>query len=537
MINKIQKYLLLNYPTLWNIKLFPMLLILLGVHMFFGFIGYLAGAISFEDTYYRNSFIFDDGSLFISTIFLSIFIFIGWLIFYMRHNALKNFYPKKTVQLYGEWLLILVIVTGIALIPASTTLGALTRVKATASQKECEKALNIIAQAKTLAPGEIYNYNYNESRNTPIPIPANRIVDLSDVSLNLYDLEYDNNGKLHVKGYIGPSLLFYYKDYYRYNYSYDYEEEDSRQKEIQRVKKWLIEEQRDSIYQVMTEFNKLQKKHNLNINITPEEWLKRIYNPPFYPVDNNTAISNYKYGSYYNTYDRYYDHENEEGESIYIVTDMTGDTIMQGNDAITSAFIESKRESQPYLQLSELEAAYEHVLYSHTDNEDLYILFLVIFCISIWVSIFVFSYRLTNGKSWLIAFIASGVLFFLILFMGIVVISGNSYNNSEIGMIFVLSFWLCVFTGLLIYLVYKVSGSKIKGFSNAPMNMFLWLVPCIIPMLFFDAYCFYELMDDDYHHLSEELVQGMFWINLVIILVAMFPIIAFVKRWKGIAEE
>lgn len=42
MINKIQKYLLLNYPTLWNIKLFPMLLILLGVHMFFGFIGYLA---------------------------------------------------------------------------------------------------------------------------------------------------------------------------------------------------------------------------------------------------------------------------------------------------------------------------------------------------------------------------------------------------------------------------------------------------------------------------------------------------------------
>lgn len=537
MINKIQKYLLLNYPTLWNIKLFPMLLILAGVHLFFGFIGYLAGTVSFDDTYYRSIFIFDDGSLFVSTIFLSIFIFIGWMVFYMRHNALKNFYPKKTTQLYGEWLLILIIVTGIALIPASTTLGALTRVKAIASQKECEKALNIIARAKALAPDEIYYFNYNDTQNTPIPIPANKIIDLSDVNLKLYNLEYDNNGKLHVNGYIGPSLLFYNKDYYRYNYSYNYSKEDVRKKEIKRVNKWLVEEQRDSIYQTMVEFNKLQKKHNLDINITPEEWLKRVYNPPFYPVNNSSSISNYKYGSYYyNAYNRDYDHRDEAGESIYIVTNMTGDTIMQGNGTTTSAFIEAQRNTQPYLQLNEVEAAYAHILNSHTGNEDLYIMFLVIFCISVWLSIFVFSYRLTNGKSWLIAFVASGVLFFLILFIGAVVLRGSSYN-SEVGLIFVLSFWLCTFIGILIYLIYKVSGSKIKGFSNTPMNMFLWLVPCILPLIFFNVYCFLEIWDDGYFRLPDAIIQGMFWTNLVVVIIAMFPVIALAKRWKGIAEE
>lgn len=509
-----------------------MLLILVGIHIFFGFIGYMSGSINFEDTYYSSRDIFDDGYLFVCTIFLSIFIFIGWLIFYMRSNALKNFYPKKTSQLYAEWLLILLIITGIALIPVSTTLGVITRSKTTVTLKEAKRALDIIEKARVLVPNGNNYYTYNSDNDVPIPIPKNKIIDLSGINLNLYDLEYDDNGKLNVKGYIGPSLLFYSQ--YHYNYYDDEYNERKKEKKSDIVKDWLRTEQRDKIYQIMVDFNELQQRHQLEITITPDQWLERVYNPPFYPIDNSNIISDNKY-NYYSQYNRHYDYEkSSDSISVYVVTDYFGDTIMTGDDESTRKFVETNTNTIPYLQISELEAAYEHIANSHTNNEFLFDMLLIIFCISIGLSIFVFSYRVTGGKAWLIAFVSSGVIFFFIVFLG-VLIADSSYSYKT-GPMFVISFWLTMFAVLFVYLLYKVIGSKAKGFSSAPMNIFLWLIPCIIPMFCYNLLYLHQTLNE-YHSFYMDEEKLIFWFNIFVVIIAMYPIAAFVRKWKGIAEE
>jgi len=541
MINKIQKYLLLHYPTLWNIKLFPMLLILIGVHALFGLIGYISGAIDFESSYYRRIPVIDDGYLFICTIFISIFIFIGWLIFYMRNNALKNFYPKKALLLYSEWLLIFVIITSIALIPFSTTLGAVIRCKSTASEKESRIALDIIQKSKMLAPSSNeHTYEYTNTNGELIPIPNNMVIDISGININLYDFEYDRDGKIHINGYRGPSLLFYKNDMFNYHYESDNKEAKEqlhRQQQIERVKKWLRSEQKDSIYSVMVQFHNLQKKHKLKITITPDEWLKRVYNPPFYPVDNNSVIGRggYYYNDYYSGYNRYYDYENStDNNSIYVIIDAVGDTIMRGDADSTREFMDNNMQIIPNLSISELEAAYEHILYTHTHNDYLYDILLVVFCVAIWISIFVFSYRVTSGKTWLIAFVSSGILFFFILFLG-VLISEGSYP-SETGPVFIFSLWLTIFISLMVYIMYKVFGSKEKGYSNAPMNIFLWLIPCIIPLVYFNYINVYDIFDSSRYRSFQE-SECIFWIDIVVVIIAMYPVSALVRKWKGIAEE
>lgn len=540
MIKKVQQYLLLNYPTLWNIKLFPMLLILAGVNILFGFIGYASSAINFEDTYYRRIPVIDDGYLFVCTIFLSIFIFIGWLVFYMRNNAIKNFYPRKTYHLYWEWLLIFVIIAGIALIPFSTTLGAVTRSQTTASIKECREALDIINMAKVLTPRDDSNYDYIYDSNDPIPIPNNTVIDINEINLNLYDFEYDTNGRIKINGYRGPSLLFYKDNRYYYSYdngSDDTEEQRSVQKQIATIKRWLKNEQRDSIYAVMTEFNKLQQKHNLKINLTPDQWLNRIYNPPFFPVNEHTSINphNYTYDSYYYGYERHYDYENSsDSVPVYIITNATGDTIMRGDFDSTSKLLDNYKQIIPNLPVFELENAYKHILYTHTENDYLYDILLVVLCIALWLSIFVFSYRVTSGKAWLIAFISSGIMFFFILFLGILV--ADSSYSYEIGPVFIISFWLTIFVCLMAYTIYKTFGSREKGHSSAPMNVFLWLLPCIIPLLYFNFTYIYDLFESHRYKSFEESLF-IFWIDIFVIIITMYPVSALVRKWKGIAEE
>ena len=108
-MKKINKYLLENYPLIWNTKIVLMVLILLGAHIAF----YAAGFLSFSnpkdlntyslfDNYFRN------GALWIGILF-SILTFILWLKSYFKQNAFKSFYPKTNKSLFMEFVWIFII--------------------------------------------------------------------------------------------------------------------------------------------------------------------------------------------------------------------------------------------------------------------------------------------------------------------------------------------------------------------------------------------------------------------------------------------
>ena len=109
MFKNIQKYLLINHPLLWNLKIVPVSAFLILFNIIFILLGYLNGAIDFTETdndYSRND---NDDIIIFFSMMISILTAIVWLVYYLKNNALKSYYPKNNFSLFKEWLLILVV--------------------------------------------------------------------------------------------------------------------------------------------------------------------------------------------------------------------------------------------------------------------------------------------------------------------------------------------------------------------------------------------------------------------------------------------
>src|SRR5687768_15379422 len=111
MFKKTQEYLLLHRPLLWNLKILPVTAIIAAIHAIFFFLGYWFGAVDFSES--NEDFYFDwtEGFVMFTGVLISVLLMLIWLVFYLRNNAFKSFYPKKRASLYQEWLLIFVIAT------------------------------------------------------------------------------------------------------------------------------------------------------------------------------------------------------------------------------------------------------------------------------------------------------------------------------------------------------------------------------------------------------------------------------------------
>ena len=111
MFKKIQNYLLLHHPLIWNIKLLPVLLTIIIFHIVFFSIGYVQGELDFN--HFEDFYTYDNipKVIMFFSVLISILVFIIWLVFYLRNNAFKSFYAIGNSSLYKEWLLILLICT------------------------------------------------------------------------------------------------------------------------------------------------------------------------------------------------------------------------------------------------------------------------------------------------------------------------------------------------------------------------------------------------------------------------------------------
>ncbi|MBB4037243.1 hypothetical protein GGR21_003160 [Dysgonomonas hofstadii] len=533
MIKKIQKYLLLHLPTLWNIRIVPMLLILVAVNAIFFGIGYLSTDTVFKNnSYYYYSIGNDLGLLYFVSVLIGILILVGWMVYYSRNNAFKTFYPRKTYQLYLEWIMIFVITIGICLLPYTLTEGYTTRWKSVASYQDAGKAMDILYKSEMLIAADKSEYRYNNSEyNKPIPIPYNMHLSADTLDLNLYDTEYNYRDGVTLKGYIGPSLLFFGKDNYYYKYYKSQQLDYLDKKELQKIKcqeqirDWLQTGQKDSILAVMKEFEKLQKKHGFKVNIAPEQWLKRIYNPPFFPVNKTTAISRYEISDY-NTprtspvYDDIIEAPAEEDVAAVNTSD----------DYISPYTI-------PFLQYNELYSGYDQVQRYYQYNKDMSYILLICFCVALALSVFIYSFRVTGGKQWLIAFVSTGILIFVVILIGVAMMQSAGYKSEEIIVVILLLFWVALFVGLIARIINKILEKSNKGRSNVYMNILIWLVPCLIPLIFLMVVIHSEYVDESYFNPKEEDIVCMLWFNILFTAVSMWFISMLVRRWKSIADE
>lgn len=484
-----------------------MILILIGANLaFFGF-GYLSTDTAFDRSYSYYSRSSDLGLLYFFSILVGILLLIGWLVFYSRNNGFKAFYPRTGLQVYLEWILIFVIMIGITSIPFSLTEGYVTKWKSAASEKDVQKAIVLLDKIELLIPTDNQNFRYDGEYDLPISIPDEINLKADSVDLNLFATEYSQKYGITIKGYTGPSLLFY-KDYnYRYYRNYD-DSESEKSKTIKRqqaVKDLLLHNEKDSIYALMNDFYTLLNKHNIKYNFTADMWIERIYNPPFFPVNNSTEIE--RYYPYNNKYYSESDYEYYNTGSI------------------------------PCLPYEEISSGYEQIQRYYNNQEDIEWISLFCMCVALCISIFIFSFRMTGGKPWLISFVATGIMIFATVLLAVALGESLGWRNEEIIIIFVFLLWIGIFAGLLGRILFKINNKQNKGRSRIYMNLLVWLVPCLLPLLFFTVAAHAEFSDERYWKLEQEDLTAMFWINIPLVIIGMYFISRLVRRWKSIADE
>lgn len=109
-INKINKYLIERFPTIWNTKIVWILFICLPIHGLFFLIGYFShtNPQTFHYGYTAGDY-FNSGMILVHII-ISLLMITGWLVAMFKNNAFKNFYPVSRTQLFGQFLCYFIII-------------------------------------------------------------------------------------------------------------------------------------------------------------------------------------------------------------------------------------------------------------------------------------------------------------------------------------------------------------------------------------------------------------------------------------------
>ncbi|MDR1698775.1 MAG: hypothetical protein LBR75_03010 [Prevotellaceae bacterium] len=530
MLGKIQQYLLIHYPLLWNLKIVPVLLVSLVLNVVFYAFGYFFTMVDFTRSYYHNSNIFDQPFTLFGVTLSIITVLILWLIFYSKNNAFRVFYPKKTAVLFAEWLLVWVIVFGLFVIPFSFQCGVNAKIKTYATKEEAVEARKLLNMIDYLTPNgfddhrcfQEYPAGYKENENGAVVLTRWDSIGDSLIYTNkrLRWSDFPN--------FVKRSLL------HQDTTTCVQIGEDSCFAGGKIVRQWLVDENRAAVASLMDSFIVLAEKHNLPTNLTREKWLQLIYTPPSYEVNDFNIIRDYIPA------------RDDEHHSYYddVVETIAVDEVSEGRTKKVEHFI-------PH---NELDSAYNTVYDAWHDKEMFPVFMLVTVILSGLASLLVFSFRCTKGKTWLIAFVAAIILMFVSIISA--VIADETFDMRGDNSLYIFfAFWLIVFAWGLYYVIRLNKNRQRKRFSAVIINLLVWLLP-FVPVLLFafflfyiDSKChFYSNESNYYSHpyyiyydgirdFIEDNALSLLWANVALTVGTMWLFIKTVlRKWKSLPE-
>jgi hypothetical protein len=484
MFKNIQKFLLLNHPLLWNTKIIPGIVFTILFHFIFFGIGYLNGKVDFQETYSYNYGI-EDGIVVFFSVIITILFFIIWFVFYARNNAFKSYYPMKINSLYKEWLIILLVSIFNITYSLSYYSGKTIKTRTYYSRIETEKKCRIIEMASVFIDGGFENYTTEDYDKNGEFLFQNKKYKQN----SLINKSIDNVGEYYSRGQFlenidkNPKLI---------------------SSEIQ-VKTWMQKDNQAEIKKIMYDYFDLIKEHHLESNISPEKWFELTYHfpdfmeyekigreKPYYAVpetiSNSEVVATTPMAS---DYDYYIPHNN----------------LKSGYDIISQSW------EKPIIDLDLLR---------------------ILLYVGIGFSLLLFSFKVTSGRSWIIALICVGLLWILTGVISIIIQSGFTF----------VFFWLGVITFLLIYFFTIIAKNKGKKISDIILNLMLWSFGGFLPAIYGLALEFTDsgynsslVVDSPKHTWLENNLDLFSWLNMLIIAILMFFLTIYIKKWKGIAES
>ena len=462
MFKNIQKYLLVNRPLLWNIRIVPALATLVLLHVIFFLIGYASGKIDFTDESEYHDNIYNYITVFFSVL-VSVLFFVVWFVFYLRNNAYKSFYRIKTKYLYVEWLLIFVISAMNISYSISYFYGQNLKIKSYYSYEELQRRCEVIIMASL--------FTYDRYENDSVNYGTKQVV--------------FNNKKYEPNSLINQTVRSF---------------SVSERKSIEiKLKTWMQQDNEAAILKMMQDYFKIVQEHHLKSNIIPQKWLSLVYDYPTFTKYELPSPSSERDIYQSHSYAKYYVPQNSL-ESNYT--------------EIATAW------NKPFVDFG-------------------LTMFMLYFALAL--SLLIFSYKATNLRNWLFALVAMGCLWIL------TAATGTLSGKADAFYIF----WFVAIAAFIAHVAVTVSRNLKKGFSGISLNLMLWSVSGLIPMIYFVLMQFYDDQKEvkisgsydveftntpQYHWLKEHVVY-MSYLNVVAIAIAMYFICMLVRKWKSIPES
>lgn len=515
MFKDIQKKLLLQYPLLWNTKFVPMVTIGILMHIIFFGLGYIDGTIDFSN---RNNIDIISFSIMIGILSV-IIIVILWLVAYFKNNALKSFYSKSKNSLFFEWMQVFVICILLISFYIPFSIGKQLHQRNYYSLEETAKRCKTISTADMFIDGSFGNTEIDSLASGLIDSLGNKIIN-NQIPETYENPQYPVETVAAVSEYIYKNhIIFNEKKYDQFSilnrntfgFSVISREQDSLNK-IQ-VNTWLHNNNEGEIKKLMADYMSLIREHNLATNLNANKWFEITYKAP-----------DFKEFLYIQPYLKEYETENS----------------YQYNDYETAVAVPygEKKYSKYFVQQDILKDKYDIVADAHTDpfiEIEMIISFLYG---AFGLSILIFSFRVSSGKSWLIAVVVTGVINIIYGIFTAIFSSGTFY------------FYLILATilGILFYFLLIFFNKKSLQLSRIALNLVLWSFTAIIPIVYFLTL---EANKPDYYYnrnfdtnvespfyiwLNEHILE-MFSLNFILSILFLFILSKIIRNWKGIAEN
>ncbi|MDP5028459.1 MAG: nucleoporin NDC1 [Flavobacterium sp.] len=514
MFKNIQKTLLLKYPLLWNTKFIPMIAIGLLLHIIFFGLGYIDGTIDFSN---RNNIDIKATSIMFGVLII-IVIFILWLVNYLKNNSLKSFYSKSKYSLFYELMQIFTIILLLITFYIPFSVAKQWHQKSYFSLEETTKRCKTISTADYFIDGSFAQTELDSLASGLIDSLGN-VIQKEKTNQNYNNPEYAVEAvEMAGNGYVRKDyILFKGKKYDEYSLlnrnTFDFSVISNEQDSLNRieVKTWLFNNNAGAVQKLQADYLKLIQEHNLATNLTANKWFEITYKAPEF----------YEY-LFIQPYLREYETEDSYSYNNY-------DYAVKVRDG-------EKKYSKYFVQQDVLKKKYDTVSDAHTEDFFDFEAILAFLYGALGLALLVFSFRVTSGKSWLIAIVITGVLNIIYGIFAALASGGNLY------------FYLMLFTiiGIILYFFFIYFSKKSIQYSRLALNLFLWSFVAIIPLIYFLIQDFYKKeqyrFDYSYYESPEykwlkEHVTDMFTINFIVAIIVLFILSKIIRNWKGLAED
>jgi len=317
-----------------------------------------------------------------------------------------------------------------------------------------------------------------------------------DVHLNPPPPQTDAIGSdLSTSQQYPPNSLFYRSAEYFYNFNKI--DGDSI------VKNWMKKNDQAAIRKLMHDYMQIVREHGLPTNLTAESWFEKTYDFP--------------------TFSKY---------------EVIGRRAFENDDdvIVTTTY---EQDYKYYLPQAVLLANYGEINNAWQEPLVAEGLLYTLLYTALSLAMMLFSFRVTNGRNWLLALLIMG---------GLWIVAGlfSTFARSETTFLY---FWFAILIVTVAYLWITIDRKRGKENSGIVLNLLLWSAAGILPLLYFLIMEYYnqprksvtdgifDYVNTPEHQWLNDNIATFLIVNFWIVVVAMFGISIYVKRWKAIAES